>query len=244
MWEKRVGVWQVWVAGAVMGAAFAIGFCSLIMHCLKIGPAGPTVTINNMAMVCGVLYGLLSLQRRTPNMWVIMGIAGTCIALALIGMGRAQEEANVHRVNRQWLRLVLLGGAFSGLSFMAQTHAGMHYPDHKFLFATVAFSVSALILASTVLARGEQSHQRERRGGICIGVLQGSAMPATLASINHIGPEVVLPVITTAPMVIMLIVGHFVYREHLEQSQWVGCVIGALSVVLLTYGNALASSAS
>jgi len=64
----------VCMAAALLGIAYAIGFCMLIMQCLKIGPAGPTVTINNLAMVCGVLYDVMYLRPMgTPDWRVIVG---------------------------------------------------------------------------------------------------------------------------------------------------------------------------
>ena len=42
--------------------AYSVGFYILIMRCLKTGPAGPTITVNNSAMICGVLFGIFFLE--------------------------------------------------------------------------------------------------------------------------------------------------------------------------------------
>jgi hypothetical protein len=79
----------VWTAGALLAVAYSIGFWVLIMQCLKIGPAGPTVTVNNMAMVCGVLYGVLWLH---PHGWPhALVVAGCDRNVCRFGVDRARR---------------------------------------------------------------------------------------------------------------------------------------------------------
>ena len=49
----------VWRIGAAMGIASGIGYSLIIMYCLRIGPIGPTVVMNNMGMVWPVVRGNL-----------------------------------------------------------------------------------------------------------------------------------------------------------------------------------------
>lgn len=231
---ERVDVWPVWIAGVVLGVAYAVGFCAFMMRCLKIGPAGPTVTINNMAMVCGVLYGILWLDPHTPSALVVAGVVGTCAALILIGMGKGAGDGPA--ITPLWLRLALAGGALSGLSFMAQTHVGLRYPSHQALFVVVGFGFAMLLLLPTM--RGQWRVRRELWGGMAIGICTGLSMPLNMMVVRSIGPAVAWPVTVTTPVLIMLAVGQFAYKEHLSRTQWAGCLIGTLSVVLLACGSA------
>jgi drug/metabolite transporter (DMT)-like permease len=233
-------VFCVLLAGGALGVASAVGFWVCIMRALQIGPAGPTVTINNMAMVAGVLYGMLVLAPGRATVWTVAGLVGVCAALALLGFGRPTEDG-VHRAaGARWARLVALGGAFSCLSFVAQTHAGTLYPAHKYLFVAVGFGFGTLLLLPAMLRQPERfRRRRERAAGVALGASMALIqMPLMLVTVHRVGAEVALPVTVATPILLMLIIGRVFYKERLSATALTACVLGALSVAALAYGGA------
>jgi drug/metabolite transporter (DMT)-like permease len=228
----------VWLAGGALGVAYAVGFWICTMRALQIGPAGPTVTVNNMAMVAGVLYSLLVLTPGRATAWTVAGLMGVCVALMLLGFGRSAENG-VHRTTgARWARLIAAGGAFSCLSFVAQTHAGTLYPAHKYLFGAVGFGLSALLLLPQMLRRPARFRlQRERAVGLALGVTNAVILPMSLMAIRRLGAEVALPVTVAMPILLVLVIGRVFYREHLSLAAWIACVLGAVSVAALAHGN-------
>jgi len=229
---------EVWMAGAALSVAYAVGFWMCIMRALQIGPAGPTATVNNMAMVAGVLYGLLALTPGQATAWTWASLAGVCAALVLLGVGKPAADG-VHRTTgARWARLIAIGGGFSGLSFVIQAHVGTLYPTHKYVFGVVAYSLSALLLLPLLLR--DHSHfarRRERTGGLVLGLVNGATLPLTLVTIRQLGAEVVLPVTVATPILLVLVIGRVLYRERLSTAAWIGCVLGALAVTALAYGG-------
>lgn len=228
----------VWVAGAALSVAYAVGFWSFTMRALQVGPAGPTATVNNMAMAAGVLYGLLFLTPGRATFWTWGGLAGVCAALVLLGFG--QPSANgVHRAaSARWARLVAIGGAFSCLSFVIQTHVGTLYPAHKYLFGAAGFGLAALLLLPPMLRRPERFRlKHERAGGVVLGTVNAASLPLTLLTIRQLGAEVVLPVTVATPTLLVLVIGRVFYKERLPTAAWIGCVLGALAVAALAYGS-------
>jgi len=231
----------VWVAAGLMSVAYAVGFWICVMRALQIGPAGPTATVNNMAMAAGVLYGLLFLTpgRATSLTWC--GLAGVCAALVLLGLGKPAENGVQRAAGARWARLVAIGGAFSCLSFVIQAYVGTLYPAHKFGFGVAAHSLSALVLLPAMLRRPERFRLRhERLGGIVLGAANAAIMPLTMLAIHRLGAEVVLPVAVATPTLLVLAIGRVFYRERLSTAVWIGCVLGALAVAALAYGSARA----
>ena len=230
---------QVWLAAAVLAVAYAIGFWLLTMSALKIGPAGPTVTVNNMAMVCGVLYGVLYLRPKgVPNAFVIAGAVGTCVALVLIGIGKgASTSGGCAPTPRRWLAMVIAGGAFSGLSFMSQTYSGEMQRPHRFKFLMAGAFGAAAILLLIALRNVRRWSRREMLSGVAVGVMSAVGMMLMLAAFAQLGSAIVLPFSVTTPVLLMLVIGHFAYREHLGRAQLAGCLVGALSVLLLALGS-------
>jgi drug/metabolite transporter (DMT)-like permease len=228
----------VWVAAGLMSLAYAVGFWICIMRALQIGPAGPTATINNMAMVAGVLYGLLVLTPGRATAWTWAGLSGVCAALLLLGFGKPTENG-VHRTTgARWVRLVAVGGAFSCLSFAIQTHVGTLYPTHKYVFGVAAYSLAALLLRPAMLRRPARFRlRRARLGGVALGAVNAATLPLTLVTIRQLGADVVLPVTVATPILLVLAIGRIFYREHLSPTAWTACVLGALAVAALAYGG-------
>jgi drug/metabolite transporter (DMT)-like permease len=200
------------------------------------------VTINNSAMIFGVLYGLLWLDPHTPNICILAGAVGVFAALAMIGVGGRPDPSGAHPVGREWLPLVLLGGVFSGVSFMVQTHVGLRHPglgDGLWLVG-LGFGQSAVILLLSV-ARDSRilwRRRRERLGGMVLGVSNAVGLPLTLLAFRHLGSEIVLPVSVTTPMVLVMVLGSVLYKERLTRLTWAGCLLAAFSVGLIGYGSA------
>lgn len=227
----------VWLAGGLMSVAYAVGFWICTMRALQIGPAGPTATINNLAMATGVLYGLLALTPGRATAWTWAGLAGVCVALLLLGLGKPATDGAHRGTGPRWVRLVAIGGAFSCLSFMCQTHVGTLYPAHKYQFGLTVFGLSAVLLLPVMLRdRSRFVRRRECAGGVALGLVNGAGLPLAMETIRQLGAEVVLPVTVATPILLVLVIGRIFYKEHLSAAAWVGCVLGALAVAALAYG--------
>ena len=50
---------QAFFYGCLMGVGYAFGFNVIIAYCLKIGPAAPTVTLNNLGILGPIILHLL-----------------------------------------------------------------------------------------------------------------------------------------------------------------------------------------
>jgi len=228
----------VYVAGAVFGVVYAVGFWICTMRALQIGPAGPTATINNMAMTAGVLYGLLVLTPGRATGWTWAGLAGVCVALLLLGLGKPATDG-VHRATgARWVRLIAIGGGFSCISFMVSAHVGTLYPAQKYIFGAAAFGTAAVLLLPPMLRNRSRFAQRqERTGGIALGVVNSAILPLSLVTIQQLGAEIVLPVTVAMPVLLVLIIGRIYYKEHLSVPAWIGCCIGTLAVAALAFSK-------
>ena len=234
-----INVGPVWAAGALLGVAYSVGFILLMMRCLQIGPVGPTVTVNNMAMVCGVAYGIVWLRCGVPSVATIAGVAGVCVALVLIGIGRNKNGEAGRAPSSRWLAYVLAGGALSGLSFITQTYVGTCHADQGRLFGAVGFLVSAVILLPMMLrARIKLRGRRELVGGVLIGLGSTVSLPLTVAAIGKIGAHVVLPITVASPVLLVLLIGRAFYGERLRRPAWIACIVGGVSIFLVAWSQA------
>ena len=154
---------EVWIAAA-LGVAYAVGFCMPIMHCLKIGPPGRLVTINNLAMVCGVPYDVMYLRPTGMPGWrVIVGAIGISARWCSSAWAAASCSLMGRPCYRAWLPMVLVK-VFSGLSFVTQTwlRAGCS-PAHGFASGDRSFT-SRCCCCPCAAGAGAVAAVRERPG--------------------------------------------------------------------------------
>lgn len=85
---------QVWTIGAVMGLASTLGYWLVMMHCLKIGPIGPTVAMNNMGMLWPVLLGSLWLKPQPLSGQLMLGLGLVSFAMSVMGFGSSRGNAS------------------------------------------------------------------------------------------------------------------------------------------------------
>jgi drug/metabolite transporter (DMT)-like permease len=224
------------VSGFITAISASIGFLWIMMYCLKIGPAGLTLTINNAAMVFGILFSFIILDPHFPGLISIAGILFTLIGLIMIGISNSSDD--IHKgFSKRWLKLVMIGGGLSGVSYCNQTYIGTCHPGISsllvFIFWVNIFSVSILSIIAGYF-KLKLFRRREMIGGFVIGVLTNVALFFTIFSMKFLGSEIVLPVSIASPMVIMLLIGHFIYHEHLRPLSWLGAGITIISLVLLS----------
>jgi len=180
---------------------------------------------------------VLWLQPHTPNRWVLIGAVGVLVAMILVGCGKTAVAG--HGTDAQWKWLVLGGGLLSGVSFMTQAYMGVRQPGFRasLLYCVTGYATAAVILFwAAVWGRVALWRPREMAGGVIIGIGYAAFMPLTLYSFRYFPAEIVLPVTVVSPMVLTLLLGTLVYREHLSATVWCGCLLAALAVAVLAFG--------
>ncbi len=222
------------LSGLVAGVAYAVGYLVIIMKCLRIGPAGPTITINNLGLLGSVVLGIaFTYQSNPPSLSTYTGIVLSVLALLLM------FRNNVHRQMRiasEWVRMVIIGFFFSCLSFGANFLATFLDPQNPYAFS-FAMNLSAflLLLFDMFYKKRVRPNKSERRIGLGIALIHVITTPLTFYVTTVIPAYIVFPVISVAPIVIMLFVGHFVYKERLNVYGYICSILGIAGVILMNF---------
>ena len=64
--------------------------------------------------------------------------------------------------------------------------------------------------------------------------MMAAVMPTMLWLMTRIAPVVFFPVAVAGPVVLMLLIGHFVLKERLDAMGWLAGALGVAGLVLLT----------
>jgi len=217
--------------GAIMGIAYSVGFCMIIFYCLKIGPAGPTVMLNNLGLLFPVLLSIFLFSNGTsPTLLTISGIILTILSLVLMSFNKSSDD-NVS-LSSKWFKWIILGWLLSGISMSSQFLATHYAPENPYSFAFSAFGVSFLVLAGISLAKKDTRPNRvEVIVGVSTGFVNVISTPILFYLLKNIPAYVIYPVIMASPILVMLLAGHFVYKENLNRFGWLACIFGIIGLI-------------
>ena len=223
--------------GGIAGVAYAVGFVLIIFHCLKIGPAGPTVLINNLGMVWPIAISMIRYSHGTcPPAAHWVGLGCVAAALVLTGLNRGAPGSPA-AVTRRWSAWVLVGWVFSGISQGCQFLSSQYAPRAAFAFPFALGVVSfLLLLAVCVVRRNGPPRRVEVIAGMGTGAILAAALPMTLWLLaGRMSAAVVYPVTVAGPIVLMLLIGHAVLRERLNATGWTASAAGVAGILLLSW---------
>lgn len=233
--------------GVIVGFASAIGFWGVVMYCLKIGPIGPTVAMNNMGLIWPVVLGCLWLVPHPVNTIMISGIVLVCLALVFMGFGNkgsaSGKQVQTHNMTCRWFLWALTGWLLCGVSLTAQLSASIYAHDSPVGVVFWLNSVSAAILLLRNLGcRGIWSVGQEMIAGVAIGANITAVGTILQITLRHVGPEIVFPITMATPVMFTLLLGRILYGEHLTAKQWIGCSLGIAGIVALSVSQAASTS--
>ena len=232
----------VWATGCVVGICFSVGFCLVIMYCLRIGPAGPTVAMNNMGMVWPVVLGALWLRPHPINAWLQCGVIMVIVSLICFGFSRpgSSDSGQTTEMSARWVFWAFIGWVFAGISMTAQLIGGIHASDSLIAIVFVWSVTGVLVLLPLVIGHGRTWLERkEVIAGMTAGVLNTMTGVGVLKALRYVDAEVVFPFVLAIPIVLMLLAGQFIYRERLNRLGWSACVFGVVGLTGLLLGQTL-----
>ncbi len=220
------------IYGLITAAAYDFGFCMIIFYCLKIGPSGATATINNFGFMFPVLIGIVAFSHgKSPSLFAVLGIASVIVSLILMAFNKTAGEMKA--ASAKWFKWVTLGGLLSGISLGSQFIATQLSPDNPYTFA---FSCNLLAFSILVVVSLVMKDTRPKKAEMIAGGITGAANVLGTAILfyllQNIPAFVVYPVIMSAPVLIMLVVGHYIYKEKMNRFGWAACIIGIIGLVL------------
>lgn len=220
--------------GAAGGVAYAVGFVLIIFYCLRIGPTGPTVTLNNMGLVWPVLIGLLWFSTARPTVPQWAGFGCTLLALALTGANRNQDEA-VTPITARWAGWALAGWVFAGISMSSQFLDSKLAPGTPYAFLLGMFGTALVICLGIALVKRSLPPTRvEVLAGLGNAAINVFGITLTIYLLDKLPAAIVMPVTVAAPVILMLLIGHFVMKERLNPLGWTASALGLAGIVCLS----------
>lgn len=225
-----------WESGLVPYAlAFAIAYCTTtVFTVLAIGCGSLSLTnlMISYSLMIPALYGVVFL-KETLSLFFYPGIILLVISLFLIN-----QQGEKTKIRLKWIVCVILAAVGNGMCStfqkMQQVQFEGAYKNELMILALIAGAIGLGALA-LIQERKEMVTCMKKgwlyavSGGVCNGVLNLFVM--ILA--GRMSASLMYPSISAGGIIVTYIISKYFYKETLTKKQFVGFVLGIVSVILL-----------
>ncbi|MDD6995545.1 MAG: EamA family transporter [Candidatus Borkfalkiaceae bacterium] len=163
------------------------------------------------------------------------------LAVSLFFLGKKNSEKEEKKISIKWLLFVSIAFVSNGICSILQTHQQRKCAgNYKSEFMMVAMAIVFLFCLITIMINFKRNKEvlsiNVKKGwwiavlyALCNALLNLSVM----LSVGKISPGIVFPVICGGGLILALILSEIVFKEKLSSFQYVGFVLGVVSIVLL-----------
>ena len=221
-------IWALLI-GLVTGWLFVGSF---LLYQLNVRENGPSLSgmFGKLGILLPVLLSLLVWRDfPAPLQWV--GICLAALALALPSLAaRRKRVVHTRRPGMLLLLFIFMGLAeFSNKLFEAYAPAQLAP-----LFLSTLF-LSALIASLIILgAKGGRIGWRELLFGVAVGVPNLFSSFFLIRALREVSAAVAFPFYSVGSMLLIVLGGGLLFRERLQRNDYIGVMLAALSLLLLS----------
>jgi drug/metabolite transporter (DMT)-like permease len=224
-----------WAVGAVVGAAFAFGYCFALMKCVQIGPLGPSAAVNNMGLLWPVVLGAVWLDPHPLGIPAWIGLAAVVAALVLFGFGSAGGGGPAKRMSLTWGFWALATWVAAGVAMSVQLVGMRRFAVQPISLVCAYLATSALFLLPFAIRGKVLAPKRgELLAGAGNGALQVVSASCLFFAIRQLPVEIAYPFAIGAPLIFALVLGRVVYRDAVSPAGWNASALGIAGLVLLS----------
>lgn len=204
--------------------------CSV--YAIATGSLSLTTLIISYSLMLPTFYGLIFLKESIGKGFII-GLILLSISLVLINQKSAESSFSI-----KWIIFVLLAFIGNGMCSVVQKMQQVAFSGNnknEFMILALAFVV---IFLSIFLFKTERKEIKSfAKAGwhlaIICGILNGIVNLFVMILSGMISVSVMFPLISAGGIIITYIVSKFFYKEKLTKSQFIGFLIGIVSIVFL-----------
>lgn len=232
-----------WLFGILFGVVATLQTITNL-KALEMGPMSYTTVVISCSTLISALSGALFFNEQL--VWAhIVGIVLMVVSFFLaVDKQKDEKGASV-----RWLLMSLLSMILNGcIGIMQKVHQSSSYKSELNLFLVIAFAASFFLsLAFTLLMWGKDrskaavadSHTDRRK---IIGLAVCMALGGICIAVNHklnlylsgvMDSAVFFPLVNGGGLVLTTLAAMIFFREKLNRKQWIGVILGTLSVVFL-----------
>lgn len=196
------------------------------------GSVSLTTLVLKYSLVLPTLYGII--LGEPISVFLILGIS-----LLLISMFLINKPVKGERFSIKWLIFALLALLGNGMCTITQKmHQQVHNNEFKNEFMLVALSVSFIVSMFLAVLNERRFIKSYIKVGIIpallCGLMNGAVNLFVMILNNLIPASVMFPLISAGGIMVVYILSKIFYKEKLSKLQFIGLIVGIISVVFLS----------
>lgn len=204
------------------------------------GPMSYTSVIISFSTLISALSGLMFFGESMG--WAqIVGIVLMLGSFVLAAKKGSEEEK---KANLKWFLLCLAAfAATGGIGIMQKVHQSSQYSSELNAFLVIAFISSAIFCALFAVILNQKTNTVKKHNSKHIWLMLGIMLVSGVCvAINNkfnlylsgiMDSAVFFPIVNGGGLVLTTLAAVWLFKEKLSKKQWVGIVLGILSVVFL-----------
>ena len=216
---------------------FAMAYClstTTSMIAIKLGPLSISSLITSYSLIIPTFYGFIILEEPL-KLWLMFGIILLLISLFFINREKQGEEK---KITFKWCIFAFLSFIGNGmLSIIQKAHQTEFDGMYKNEFMIIALLITSLVLVIIAIIYDREKAFTGLKKGFWLytgcGVANGIVNLLVLILSGKMPASVMFPVISAGGVLMAAFVSVFIYKEFLSKTQWLGLMIGTVSIVLL-----------
>ena len=204
---------------------------------LAIGPMAISSMIAAYSLIIPLFYGVFVLGEDI-NSSGIAGVILLIVSLAFINLKGKSDRNRGEKLTLRWSIMIFLTFATNGLTAILQASHQNRFPgSYSSLYMAGGCAVSLIVFGILKLCSAEKRGVGSEKKTVTFGAFGGIAtglygfLVLILSGLDNV--SVLFPFISVAKILGSLVVGRILFREKLSAMQFIGFILGVISIVLL-----------
>lgn len=198
------------------------------------GDLGVCSTVYSLGFLIPTLFGALYWNEHISAQRLI----GVSLAIPAIIASRQKEKGG--QDNMKWfMHLVVAMLSSGGLGILQKLQQSTAYPEQQTIFVVTGLVCAGVISFVCYLSVKKQDVVPLPRASICALGAGGCFALCNLFNTELAGrleSAVVFPVLNVGSVILSVLIGLVIFREHPNRRTWIVLILGVASVILISTG--------
>ena len=210
--------------GLVNGVLYLSSFVLLQLSVKRNGVVMST-TFMKLGLLVPLVFSMLVFGER---MSIVQGI-GFVFTIACIVLIHSEKEKTTIQFKVGLILLLLIGGSANGMSKVFEEIGNA---NHSSFFFAFTFGMACLLCWGLVIYKKEKVNKFHILYGILIGIPNFFSANFLLKSLRTLPAVIAYPTLSVGTIVVVSLVGIFLFKEKLGKRQWVA-IVGIMAALVL-----------
>ncbi|MDZ7815592.1 MAG: EamA family transporter [Planctomycetota bacterium] len=221
------------LCGTFGGFAWVAGLL-VMMYAIKRTGVAITSAMVRVAIVVPILLSVL-MWNEIPNSVQILGIGLALLAVVLLSFDRARTKTGF---DYSWILLsagVLLSSGSAQVA--SKLFAELCPTEQRPSYLIVLFIVAVMLTAGWLLMRSVPVRRGDLRYGVMVGVPNALSGLFLISALQLLPAIAVFPTAAAAGVVLLVLLGTFVWKEKLSKKALAGITVAVAAIVLVNLND-------